>query len=386
MMASIAKRPDGRWRARYRDPTGREHARHFARKVDGQRWLDEVTASIVTGRYVDPKAGRITFRAYAEEYRRQQPHRPATRDRIERTLRKHVYPAFGDVPIGNIRPTMVQGWVSAAANTLAPTTLRITFGYVMAIFAGAVRDRVIATSPCTGVRLPEAHHEQADPLSLETVLALETALPPHLRAVVPLVAGSGLRQGEVFGLEIPHVDFLRSRSLRVAQQLLTAPGEPPFLAPPKTAKSHRVIPLAGVTLDRLAAHLAAFPAHEVEIEDRTDPRAPRRRSAQLVFTHQDGRPVARHDWAHIWSQAARSVRLPPRIGLHQVRHFYASLLIRYGESVKTVQERLGHSSPAITLNTYVHLWPDSGDRTREAVSAGLGSPSADSGRTVEPTR
>ena len=48
-MASIAKRPDGRWRARYRDDTGREHARHFGRKVDAQRWLDEVTASVVTG-------------------------------------------------------------------------------------------------------------------------------------------------------------------------------------------------------------------------------------------------------------------------------------------------------------------------------------------------
>jgi len=48
-MASIAKRPDGRWRARYRDDAGREHSKHFARKVDAQRWLDEVTASVVTG-------------------------------------------------------------------------------------------------------------------------------------------------------------------------------------------------------------------------------------------------------------------------------------------------------------------------------------------------
>ena len=61
-MANIAKRPDGRWRARYRDDAGREHSRHFSRKVDAQRWLGEVTASVVTGQYVDPKAGRITFK------------------------------------------------------------------------------------------------------------------------------------------------------------------------------------------------------------------------------------------------------------------------------------------------------------------------------------
>jgi len=216
-LASIAKRPDGRWRAGYRDQAGREHARHFTRKVDAQRWLDEVVASVVTGQYVDPRAGRVTFRTYAEEYRQQQPHRPSTRDRIERTLRKHVYPTFGDLPIGSIRPTTIQGWVSATAETLAPSTLRITYGYVMAIFAGAVRDRVVAASPCAGVRLPEAHRKRIEILPVETVLALGSALPAHLRAVVPLVAGAGPRQGEVFGLEVHHADFLRSRSLRVTQ-------------------------------------------------------------------------------------------------------------------------------------------------------------------------
>lgn len=56
----------------------------------------------------------------------------------------------------------------------------------------------------------------------------------------------------------------------------------------------------------------------------------------------------------------------------ELRHFYASLLIRYGESVKVVQERLGHASAAETLDTYSHLWPDSEDRTRAAVDAVLG--------------
>ena len=73
-MASIKRRPDGAWRARYRDAAGKEHARHFVRKVDAQRWLDEVTTSIVTGQYVDPRAGRITFRTVAEAWREAAPH------------------------------------------------------------------------------------------------------------------------------------------------------------------------------------------------------------------------------------------------------------------------------------------------------------------------
>ena len=69
-----------------------------------------------------------------------------------------------------------------------------------------------------------------------------------------------------------------------------------------------------------------------------------------------------------------------RVGLHTLRHFYASALIAHGESVKVVQRRLGHSSAAVTLDTYAHLWPDSDDRTREAVEAALSAP-ADQVRT-----
>ena len=56
-----------------------------------------------------------------------------------------------------------------------------------------------------------------------------------------------------------------------------------------------------------------------------------------------------------------------------MRHYYASLLIRHGESVKVVQARLGHASASETLDTYSHLWPDSDDQTREAIDSVLGT-------------
>ena len=72
----------------------------------------------------------------------------------------------------------------------------------------------------------------------------------------------------------------------------------------------------------------------------------------------------------------------PGFKFHGLRHYYASLLIRHGESVKTVQARLGHATAAETLDTYSHLWPDSDDRTRDAVDVVLGAP-ADPLRTEE---
>lgn len=123
-MPSIQKRPNGRWRARYRDSAGKEHVRHFDRKVDAQRWLDEVTASLVTGQYVDPKAGRITFRAYAEQWRSVQLHRPATQDQVERHLRRHVYPVLGDRPLVSIVPSDITALRKRWAADLSPPRRR----------------------------------------------------------------------------------------------------------------------------------------------------------------------------------------------------------------------------------------------------------------------
>ena len=92
----------------------------------------------------------------------------------------------------------------------------------------------------------------------------------------------------------------------------------------------------------------------------------------------------RQAFGRLWRPAARSAGVPDGTGLHLLRHYYASLLIRYGESVKTVQARLGHATAAETLDTYSPLWPDSDDRTREAVDSQLGGSSqasADSLRT-----
>ncbi len=83
--------------------------------------------------------------------------------------------------------------------------------------------------------------------------------------------------------------------------------------------------------------------------------------------------LLRSTFGNLWRRPARSADVPLGQGLHALRHYYASLLIRHGESVKTVQARLGHASATETLDTYSHLWPDSDDGTREAVDAVLGA-------------
>jgi hypothetical protein len=99
-MASIARQADGRWRARYRDATGREHARHFGRKVDAQRWLDGVPAALATGSYVDPRTGRLTVGEWADRWLSDQGQlKPTTRARYRGILDGHVLTRWAERPL-----------------------------------------------------------------------------------------------------------------------------------------------------------------------------------------------------------------------------------------------------------------------------------------------
>lgn len=303
---------------------------------------------------MNPSAGKVTFRAHAEQWRSGQVHRATTRAYVETMLRRHVYPVLGDRALSSVRPSEVQAWVKGMTDSLASSTVGIVHGVVSGIFRAAVRDRLITSNPCEGTRLPKVTKARVDPLPIETVLAIEHAPPTRYRALVTLAAGTGLRQGECLGLTVDRVNFL-GRVVRVDQQLVTVPGQEPFLAPPKTAASMRTVPLPQIVLDALAAHMALYP---------TD---------GLVFVNEGGRPIRRTAFGSAWRSAVVAAGAPAGTGFHDLRHFYASLLIRHGESVKVVEARLGHASAAETLDCYSHLWPDSEDLTRAAVDEAFSS-------------
>lgn len=244
--------------------------------------------------------------------------------------------------------------MKALSTTLAPATVELVYRYLAGIFRAAAADKLIPTSPCTGVRLPRQERQLVEPLHTDAVEALAGAVPGRYKALVVLAAGTGLRQGEALGLTLDRVDFLR-RTLRVDRQLQTLKGEPRLVAP-KTEASRRTIPLPNVVLDALAHHLATYP----------------RGPDGLIFTDDRGRPIRRNRMGETWARAVAAAGLPKGTGFHALRHYYASLLIGHGESVKVVQDRLGHASATETLDTYAHLWPTSDDRTRAAVDGVLG--------------
>lgn len=337
----------------------------------------------MTGQYVSPDAGDVTFREYAERWRLAQVHRPSTAENMEILLRVHTYPAFGDRPIGSILPTEIQARVKRLTQKLAPSTVRKTHGVVAGIFLAAIRDRRIVSSPCEDTNLPEDVPRQVVPLETEQVLALEGAMTPRLQAFVTLDAATGLRQGELTGLTVDRTGLRppsRNPLLVVDRQLVSVTGQPAYLGPPKSKASRRTLPLPHVAVEALAAHLAAYPPEAQEIVVRDAAGRARTETVELVFTNTRGAPVRRQAVNRAFRRALKAARLPKGTTPHDLRHYYASLLIRHGESVKVVQARLGHATAGETLDTYAHLWPDAEDTTRDAIDSVLGAP-ADCVRT-----
>ncbi|MGX5655230.1 tyrosine-type recombinase/integrase [Geodermatophilus nigrescens] len=355
-MASVAKRADGQWRARYRDAAGREHARHFRRKVDAQRWLDGVTAAIETGTYVDPRAGRVAVGEWAGRWLEGQAQlKPTTRARYRGILDGHVLPRWADRPLTTLAHAEIQTWVAEQrAAGMAPATVRKHFRVLSLVLDLAVRDGRLARNPCTGVNLPRAEQARRRYLTHEQVhlLAAETARPrpdtrlPHreravmdsYRLVVLVLAYCGLRWGELAALKVARVDVARRR-LEVVESVVEVDGVLVWGVP--KGYERRSVPVPAFLLEELRSYLQG-----------RDP-------DDLLFTGLRGGGVLRNRIFRRagFDRAAETVGLDGLVP-HELRHTAASLAVSSGANVKAVQRMLGHASAALTLDTYTDLFDD----------------------------
>ena len=361
-----------RYRARYRDEAGKEHARHFHKKAQAQRWLDEVTASVVRGDYVDPKAGKITFGQWFARWSDLQNWKAGTAETANMTLASVT---FADTPMDRITQLHVEAWMKSMTRpgpkrkgALAASTRRTRYNYVRMAFLAAVKSRVIRQDPTAGItppRVPKAETKMSIPTSEQIGRALAAA--GDFRAFVAVCAFAGLRLGEAAGLRLDDVDFLR-RTLTVRRQIQGQVNSKTVEVDPKY-ESSRVVYLPEALVQELAAHVQSHPPMGVE-----------------GWLFKNGPYVwNRNSAGNQWRGIRKAVGLDG-FTLHDLRHYYASGLIAAGCDVVTVQHALGHSSPTITLNIYSHLWPKAEDRTRAAATALMRAATAETADSVRTPR
>lgn len=358
-MGSIERTPNRRWRARYRDRSGRSRSRTFDRKVDATRYLEVVGADLQRGEWTDPTLRRSTVASWAEAwYDTTAPLKPTTRDGYRKALNRRVLPRWGDRPLGTIDRAEVRQWVAEMTNEgLSPKWIRnivSVFALVLDLArdAGALKD-----NPARRIRLPRSSRLEPHFLTAEQVAALAAEMRDEYRFLVVLAAYTGLRPGELCGLRVRRLDLLRRR-VHVAETLQPVRGVL-VSGPPKTYEN-RSVPLPRFVAAQAEDHLAA-------------------RAGQL------GRALGPDDWVfggqrdpadglnrdsfRKWAMipALRDAGLPEAVRTHDLRHTCASLLIQLGAHPKAIQERLGHSDISVTLNLYGHLFPSLEEHLTDAL-------------------
>jgi integrase len=356
---SIAKRPNGTYRARWRETPGApEKSKAFKHKRDADAFAATIEADSLRGVYVPPDAGRVPLVEAMEQHIERQPWRHNTRRNATYAL-AHVRRHFGDMPLGAVQASDVQSFVTGLARHLEARTVATVFRFVRQTLRDAHLDGLLGRDPARRVKLPR--HDGAE-LVIPTddeVLVLHAAAPPEFAVAVVLGAGLGLRPSEAAGLSLDRVDFLR-REVTIDRQWH---GKLDRFEPVKYAASNRTVPAAPEVLDQLAHHVAAHGSGD-----------------HGVLLHADGQPLNSNRMSWRWERTAAAA--DSEHTMHALRHHYASSLLSAGCSIVAVQRALGHARPSITLDTYGHLMPSDVDRIRGA-SGRVWTTTADSVRTAD---
>jgi integrase len=335
-----------RYRVQYRTPerdlTGK---RGFRTKRDAELFLASVEVAKARGEFVDARASRSTISTLGAEWLVNQHHlKPSSLRPVEIAWRLHVEPKWGNRRVGEIRHSEVQNWVTAFTKgdgkPRSATTVLRAHGVLAGILDTAVMDRRIPSNPARGINLPRKLKGKHKYLSHAQVDLLAENAKKH-RTMVLFLAYTGLRWGEATALHIRDVDLARRR-VDVHENAVEVSGTI-HVGTPKSGEARSVpFPLF------LAPLLTTM----------TENKAP----SQLLFGDGDSylhQPDRRRGWyvsAIARSQAAD--KSFPRVTIHDLRHTAASLAISAGANVKAVQRMLGHSSAAMTLDTYADLFDD----------------------------
>ena len=208
-MGSIQENLDrpAKWRARYRDPRGRQVSKSLKRIVDAERWLREQEAPLDRGGYVDPRQARVTFDRVASQWLESRGNRrPSTQARDESVVQNQVLPHLADLPVQTIRPSDLQKWLNRLTVDHSPATVRKAWQIASGVLRLAVGDRLISQSPAREVELPADERDEPRFIHAHDILRLADEIADP--AMVLLGGFGGLRIGEVLGLQVEDVDFL----------------------------------------------------------------------------------------------------------------------------------------------------------------------------------
>jgi len=304
------------------------------------------------GTWVEP--GKVTAAEFLDRWLRDysKPNlAPAVHANYELIVNKHLKPALGKIRLTNLQTPRISKYQSdKLASGLAAQTVRNHHAVLHKAFETAIEWGLIQRNPAEGAKSPRVNKPEMSTYEPDQVVKfLEEAKKTEYYPIFQLSLFEGMRRSEVLALRWKDIDLVYGQ-ISVNRSMQIIKGREIVYRSPKTAKSKRNIPLTPTSYLILKEHYEKSKAVYKKLETKIN-------DGDLVFCHLDtGEPYRPDTISKAWSRITIHGNLP-HIRLHDARHTMATIMLKKGIHPKIVQERLGHSSIQITLDTYSHVTP-----------------------------
>lgn len=365
MAGHIEKRGKNSWRLIVSGgigPDGRriQHKKPFkGTEPQAEKALAAFVTEVEKGQYIPP--AKMTFQEFSEKWLKEHAEKnlaPKTVFGYKNLLYSRVFPAIGHIKIEKLQPLHLVEFYNNLSEDglradgkpgpLSGKTAHAHHRVISSILGTAVQWQLILSNPASRVTPPKIEKKRAVCYDEDQTTALLTALdgePLKYKTIITLAVFTGLRRGELMGLEWQDVDFKKG-TLQVRQASQYLPGQGTFTKDPKNESSKRIIAVPVPIMALLRQHKKQQAEMQLKFGDLWG-------NSDRVFTTTDGKPM-HPDTATHWFIDFLERHGLPHIPLHGLRHTSATLMINEGIPLTSVSGRLGHSSTSTTSNIYIH--------------------------------
>jgi integrase len=320
-------------------------------KKDAEKRLSELLSQLDNGIYVKPGKStlaeflRLWLRNYAKPNLS-----PKGFERYESIVRVHLTPSLGNTSLIKLRPEHLQNYYTAKLNSgLSARTVRYHHVILHIALKTAVKWGLLSRNVADAVDPPRTRNTEMNTWDEDDIIRfLSAAKDTPYYALFHTALFTGMRRSELLALRWQDIDFIYSH-ISVNRSLHHLNDGSYIFTQPKSAKSQRTIALSPSAILALKEH------HEKQKLEKTM-QGISLSDDDLVFSHPDGNPLRPNTVSRAWTILAARAGLRV-IRLHDARHSHASLMLKQGTHPKIVQERLGHSTISVTLDTYSHVAP-----------------------------
>lgn len=261
-----------------------------------------------------------------------------------------------EVPLGKVfKP------VKSNDKPLAPKTVLHYHRLISSILEKAVKWQAIYANPCDRVEAPKIERKEArylDEKQAALLLDLLNKEPLQYKVMITLLLYSGMRRGELCGLEWTDIDF-ENNIADINKSLLYVNGKGVFEDTTKNFSSKRVIKIPVTVIELLREHKAAQGVERFRLGDKWE-------ESGKLFTQWNGRPIHPDTITSWFHDFIKRCDLPD-ISIHSLRHTNATLLIANGVDLRTVSKRLGHAQLSTTGNIYTHAIQSADERAADVL-------------------